>query len=112
MNELLDNTKRFLKSAQLVYLEKDYTSATILYFKTLFVLLDYLILQKIKRTPKDHTERFQILKETIPDYYIILDKIYPIYRDTYSLSIEKETCDEVKEYVRKIAQEQKIHLNN
>ena len=31
-----------------------------------------------------------ILKEDFPKYYLILDKIYSIYRDTYSNRIEKE----------------------
>ncbi len=112
MDELQTNIQRFWKSAELVYKEKDYTSATILYFKCLFVLLDKIIFLKQKRTPKDHTERFQILKESMPKYYKILDMTDPIYRDTYSLSINKETCEEVKKYVRQIAQEQKIELNH
>jgi HEPN domain-containing protein len=108
--ELLHQVKRFWHSAELVYRNNDYTSATILYFKALFVLLDYIILQQSGKTPKDHTERFRQLEKDMPKYYRILDKYYPIYRDTYSLSIEKEKCNEVRNNVRKIAQEQKIQL--
>jgi len=110
MNELQTNIERFWKSAEIIYKEEDYTSATMLYFKCLFVILDKIIFLKERKTPKDHTERFEILKKSFPKYYEILDKIYVIYRDTYSISIEKEKCEEVKKYVRNIAQEQRIQL--
>ena len=112
MDDLIKNVKEFWNSAELVYSAKDYTSATILYFKCLFVALDVVILKGLKMTPKDHSERFRILKESFPELYTVLDKIYPIYRDTYSIRIEKEKCDEVKEHVRKIAEEQKIQLSD
>ena len=112
MNELLENIRSFWKSAELVYKTKDYTSATILYFKCLFALLDLTILKEKKRTPKDHTERFRILQQDFPELYVRLDKIFTIYRDSYSLKIENERCEEVKKHVIKISQEQGVQLNN
>ncbi len=52
----------FKNSADTLYLSKDYTSTTILYFKTLFTIQDFLLLEKIGSSPKDHTERFKQLK--------------------------------------------------
>ena len=101
-NELLNNIKTFLKSADLVYKSKDYTSATILYFKSIFVVFDLIILKAQGKTPKDHTERFRILQASFPDLYETLDKYFSIYRDTYSLTIDKETCERVKNAVNKI----------
>lgn len=112
MEKLLNNVKSFWRSAEAVYNLKDYTSATILYFKCLFALLDLVIFKKLKRTPKDHTERFRILQSSFPDFYLLLDKIFVIYRDTYSIGIEKEKCDRVKQNVVKIAEEQGIQLNS
>jgi len=43
-DELIKNVKTILKSADLVYTNKDYTSATILYFKAIFSILDFIIL--------------------------------------------------------------------
>lgn|SRR3989338_960590 len=111
MDELLENTKTFWKSAELVYNSRDYTSATILYFKCLFALIDLTILRSTKRTPKDHTERFKILKENFPEIYTVLDKTFTIYRDTYSMQINKNKCEEVKKYVARIAKEQGIYLS-
>ena len=108
--DLISNIKSFKNSAELVYSAKDYTSATILYFKCLFAVLDLIILQKKGKTPKDHTERFKILKEDFPDLYSFLDKHYTIYRQTYSLTIGKANCDEVKQNVERIIEEYKIDV--
>src|SRR3989344_7618790 len=97
--ELENHIKSFWKSAELVYSSKEYTSATILYFKCLFALLDYALLNKLKKTPKDHTERFLLLKANFPEMYRVVDKYFQLYRDTYSLTIEKEKCDEVRKNV-------------
>lgn len=110
--ELLANIRMFWKSAGLVYNAKDYTSATTLYFKCLFVLLDLIILRKKKITPKDHTDRFRVLQADFPELYVSLDKIFPVYRDTYSMQIDKDKCDEVKKRVLRISQEQGIQLDN
>lgn len=107
-----ENIRSFLKSAQLVYKSSDFTSATILYFKTLFVIFDLLILRRIGRIPKDHGERFRILESNYSELYIILDKIYPIYRNTYTAKINKETADMVKENVERIIKEQRIFEGN
>ena len=112
MDALLENITSFWKSADVVYNLKYYTSATILYFKCLFVILDLIILKKKKKTPKDHTERFRILQQDFQDIYAILDKLFMIYRDTYSMQIEKNKCDNVRDYVIKLAEEQRIQLNH
>jgi uncharacterized protein (UPF0332 family) len=105
---LRENAKRFLSSAKLIYETKDYTSATILYFKCLFAILDLKILEKTGKTPRDHTERFRILEASFSNLYMILDEIYPIYRNAYNLIIPAEDCNRVKKNVERIAKEQGI----
>lgn len=113
MKEQLENNIRsFWISAELVYKSKEYTPATILYFKCLFGILDYILFNKLKKTPKDHAERFQMLKANFPQLYEIIDKYYQLYRDTYSLAIDKEKCEEVRNNVSRIIKEQKIPVNN
>lgn len=103
--ELLSNIKTFFNSAEMVYKSNDYTSATILYFKAIFVALDLIIFRKNKITPKDHTERFKILKKDFFYEYNLLDKYYHIYRNTYSTKIDKEICEEIRKYAAKIIKE-------
>ncbi len=105
---LINNIKRFLTSANLVYKTKDFTSSAILYFKALFSILDLLILRKFGIIPKDHSERFRILEKEFPKYYSLLDMLFPYYRYTYTSTIEKEICDKIKENVERIIKEQKV----
>ena len=108
--DLIKNIISFKNSAEIVYDSGDYTSSTILYFKCLFVILDLLILQKKGKTPKDHTERFNSLKDNFFELYIFLDKHYHIYRQTYSLIIDKPVCDEVRKNVERIIKKYKINV--
>lgn len=109
MEEILkENVRKFMSSANLVYQVGDFTSATILYFKALFSVLDLIIFNKIKRIPKDHTERFRILEENFPIFYNLIDKLYPDYRSTYTHNLNKSDCDRVKNNVERIIKEQNI----
>lgn len=109
---LKENIKKILNSAKLVYNSHDFTSSTILYFKTLFSTYDFIILKNTGKIPKDHSERFRILESKFPNLYNVLDKIFPIYRDTYTTIIPKKTCNEIKENVERIIKEQRIFENN
>ncbi len=109
---LRENIKEFISSAELVYNKGDFTSSTILYFKTLFSVLDLIILKKTGRIPKDHSERFLFLKLHFLDLYNLLEKYYPVYRDTYTTKINKTVCGEIKKNVEKIIKEYKILENN
>lgn len=105
---LLRNIRQFKKSAERVYCSSDWTSSCILYFKTLFGLLDLIIYRQFGKTPKDHRERFRILEKGFKDHYSILDRLFPIYRSTYSLLINKEDCEEVRKNVERLVEEQGI----
>lgn len=94
-----DLAHKILNSAETVYALQDYTSATILYFKTWFAIQDHILLQKIGRSPKDHTERFRLLEKEFPTTFRLLDMEFSTYRDTYSKVIDKETCDHVKKVI-------------
>ncbi len=90
---------QFKSSADMLYNVKDYTSATILYFKTWFAIQDYILLNKVGQSPKDHTERFRLLEKKFPKTYLSLDKEFSTYRDTYTKITDKETCDRIKRLV-------------
>lgn len=89
----------FKKSADTLFMQKDYTSASILYFKTWFALQDYILLNKIGQEPKDHTERFRLLEKNFVKTYDLLDEEFSTYRDTYSKIIDITTCTRIKEIV-------------
>lgn len=89
----------FKKSADTLYTLQDYTSATILYFKTLFAIQDFVLLEKIGESPKDHNSRFRSLEPNFPDLFQELDLEFSTYKDTYSKIIDKETCLRIKRIV-------------
>ncbi len=59
------------------------------YFKALAALNDFM-LEKIGLKPKDHSERFVLLKKHYPQLYETTDKLFLVYRRTYSEEISKE----------------------
>ena len=89
----------FKISADTLYSSGDYTSATILYFKTLFAVQDFLLLEKSGESPKDHAARFRKLEKHFPELFKQLDMEFSTYRDTYSKIIDKETCARIRRLV-------------
>ena len=98
----------FKKSADTLYASADYTSATILYFKTLFAIQDLLLLEETGESPKDHSARFRTLEKHFPDLFRELDIEFSTYRDTYSKIIDKETCNRIKRTVENDIKRYKI----
>lgn len=89
----------FKDSAETLFQKKDYTSATILYFKTLFAIQDFLLLEKTGDSPKDHTLRFRMLEKHFPELFRELDLEFSTYRDTYSKIIDKDTCVRIRRII-------------
>jgi len=88
--------RTFRKSADAIFEMKDYTSATILYFKTRFAIHDLILQERIGRSPKDHTERFRMLEKEFPEEYKALDSEFNTYRSTYTRIMTKETCERIR----------------
>lgn len=89
----------FKRSADSLFQSGDYTSATILYFKTLFAVQDYLLLEKTGEFPKDHNIRFRSLETNFPELFRELDIEFSTYRDTYSKILNKETALRIRKLV-------------
>lgn len=106
-SNLLDVIKRFMNSAENIS-RTDSNSACVLYFKALFACVDFILLSKGFGIPKDHEERFRLLERNIPALYTILDKLFPTYRRTYSIAVDKQTYEMVKSYVKRIIKEYAI----
>lgn len=98
----------FKTSTGTLYSSGDYTSSTILYFKTLFAIQDFLLLEKTGESPKDHTIRFRKLEKHFPELFKQLDVEFPTYRDTYSKIIDKGTCNRIKRLVENDIKRYKI----
>jgi len=98
----------FKSSADQLFENKDYTCATILYFKTLFAVQDFLLLNKIGESPKDHSSRFRLLETNFLDLFKELNLEFGTYRETYSKIIDKDTCVRIKKLVENDINKYKI----
>ena len=108
MEELI---KTFIEEYEgaLEQLKKErYKNATILFSKSLFALCDLIIHSRLNKLPKNHNERFRILEEYFSEVYSIVDNIFSNYTDAYSKPVLKETCEEIKNGIKKIIQNNEI----
>jgi len=82
--------------------KKNYKNAVILLSKALFALSDIIIFSRLNKLPKNHSERFRILEGHFNDVYVIVDEIWSSYTDSYSKPALKETCEGIKDAIKKI----------
>lgn len=114
MNEeqfLLENIKEFLKEGKEARLNQAYNSSVTLFFKALAVLCDLYILRKEGFIPKNHTERFEILKSKYSEIYSIMNKDFPVYQQSYRLKINKEYAEVLEKDVKRIIEITEIDVS-
>ena len=100
---LANNVKEFYAEGNNAMKRKAYNSATSLFFKALAVLADWVILRKEGFVPKSHADRFRILEQKYPQIYELLDKDFPAYQESYSISLTKEKAEVIEKDVQKVA---------
>ena len=111
-NELLSkNIREFYNEGNNSLTRKSYNSAASLFFKALAVLADWYILSKEGFIPKSHSDRFRILQEKYHNVYLMLDKDFPTYQKSYSISVSKEEVEVLKHDVETIAEETEFKLD-
>ena len=109
---LIENIKEFVKEGREANLNKAYNSAITLFFKALAVSCDLLILRNEGSIPKNHTERFEILRAKYKDIYRILNKDFPVYQQSYRLKLGKEYAEVLGEDVKKLIEITKINIED
>ncbi|MEA3515419.1 MAG: hypothetical protein U9R34_08120 [Nanoarchaeota archaeon] len=108
---LLKNIAEFIKEAKEAAINKSFNSSVTLYFKALVVIADYHILVNEGSIPKNHTERFNILRTKYRLIYEILDKDFPIYQNSYRIALGKSYCEVLENDTKKLIAITKINLN-
>lgn len=93
---LYKNLKEYQITAKESYAKGRWNASLVLYFKAIVTAIDIYIYSKEKIIPSNHEERFGILKGKYPFFYSILEKDFPLYRETYRLLISKEQVNIVR----------------
>lgn len=103
-NELIQTFLEEFKGAEDELIKERYKNSAILFSKALFAICDILIENKLNKLPKNHSERFRILEVYFKEVYQIADEIFDKYTDSYSKPILKETCETIKNGIKKISE--------
>lgn len=95
--------KEFLEEAISSESKERYGPAVSNYYKSLTTLCSYLIINKLRKSPKSHAEVFLFLKVSFPEIYKIVDGVFTIYTDSYDHLMKKEDCEKIKDAIKEAA---------
>ncbi len=90
---LLENIREFIKQAENSKKDGSYNASVTLLFKAIAVMSDLFILKTEGFIPKNHTERFQLLRAKHPEIYRIINKDFPVYQQSYRIKLNKEYAE-------------------
>ena len=80
--------KDFLEEALSSESKGRYSPAVSNYYKALATLCSYLIISKVRKTPKNHTEVFLFLRVSFPEVHKIVDGVFTTHTDSYDHLLE------------------------
>jgi len=98
MKELLENAREFIESGKDNLRKKRLNAAASDFFKSIVILCDYLIYKEIKRLPKNHNDRFNLLKIYFNKIYSKVGPLFEIYIKSYNVKMEIKEVLILKNY--------------
>jgi len=72
------------------------------YFRAIANLCDFKIYTKIRILPKNHNERFELLKKNFPELHNNLLKLFKTYRNSYNQRLTKEDATSVQIFANEL----------
>lgn len=102
MEDLLNNIKEFTESGKDNLIKKRYNAAASDFFKSIVICCDYLIYKEIKLLPKNHNERFSLLKKYFEDIYSKVSELFETYIKSYNLRLLESDAKKIGEYANEI----------
>jgi len=99
---LKQNINEFLEEAERTSKSGSFNTAATIYFKALAVIADLFILRQKGFIPKNHAERFRILEESYMEIYILLNRDFPIYQQSYRIKLTREHSEVLKKDVKQL----------
>jgi uncharacterized protein (UPF0332 family) len=102
MEQLLKNAGDFLVSGERDFKEKRFNVAASSFFKAIVVFCDFLIYREIKRLPKNHNDRFQLLELYFEEIYKSVSDLFKVYVKSYNLKSTEEDVINIRRYAYEI----------
>ena len=102
MRDIRDTFMEEYSSARVLKRMNKLKSSVILLSKSVFALCDYAIYKKYGKLPKNHSDRFRILKIKEKNIYRIVDSVWSKYTDTYSKPSKEESFNLLNKAVMEI----------
>lgn len=102
MEDLLKNADEFLESGNENIKKERYNVAVSDFFKAIVIFSDYLLYEDMKILPKNHNERFSLLKIYFKEIYQKVSALFKIYTESYNLRLCKEDAIKLKNYANEL----------
>ncbi|NQU78962.1 hypothetical protein HQ545_04300 [Candidatus Woesearchaeota archaeon] len=99
---LVENINEYFVSAMEAFNKQRFNSATTLFFKSMCAGVDLFLLKSEGEVPSSHSNRFRIIQEKYPEIYMIIDKDFPFYQDSYTKKMDSEAAEMMKHDAEKI----------
>lgn len=96
--DLLKNIEEFIESGEENIRKERYNASVSDFFKAIVILCDYLIYKEIRLMPKNHNERFSLLKKYFNDVYKDVSELFEIYTKSYNLRLDEKDAIKVRGY--------------
>lgn len=108
VNDLKKNFEEFYENAKDAFSKKRYNPAVSDAYKAITILADIKIYQTLGFLPKNHTERFNLLKRNFKPLYNMLLSVFKKYRESYNLRMERKDAKEMIDYVEEFKKAFKV----
>jgi hypothetical protein len=90
MKELIENADEFMASGKDNIKKERWNAAVSDFFKAISNFCDLLIYKKVKILPKNHNERFDLLKKYFLTIYTKILNLFEVYRESYNKRLKME----------------------
>ena len=103
--ELLKNINEFFESGNDNLEKGRYNVAVSDFFKAIVVCCDLLIYKNTKIVPKNHNDRFSLLKKYFTIVYKRVSELFVLYTKSYNLRLSKKDAVNVRDYANELRNE-------
>ena len=100
--ELLKNIDEFLDSGKDNLEKGRYNAAVSNFFKAIVVSCDLILYKNIKIIPKNHNDRFSLLRKYFADIYKEVSELFKLYTRSYNLRLDKKDAVKLKNYANEL----------